>query len=150
MKRLTIAAAAVALAACFAGAAQAQGYPGVRFDPIGPRLDRIDERIERGEHRGDLTRREAALLRRDLNVVAHLEQRYAYNGFSRWEVEDLQRRVDNLARRVRFERRDPEGYDRRYDGDRYDRRDRDDRYDGYGGYDQYGRHDRDDRYDRRY
>lgn len=134
MKRLTIAAAAVALAASFAGAAQAQGYPAFRYDPIGHRLDRIDERIERGERRGDLTRREAVLLRRDLNAVADLERRYAYNGFSRWEAEDLQRRVEGLARRVRFERRDPEGYDRR--DDRYD-----DRRDGY---------DRYDRYDRRY
>lgn len=108
MKRLLIAAsAAVTIAASFAGAAQAQGYPR-GWDPINSRIERLDTRIDRGISRGDLTRREAALLRRDLNGVAQLEYRYVRNGLTRAEQADLNRRFDVLAQRIRYERRDPE------------------------------------------
>ena len=129
MKRLTLAVLAAASLAAAAGAAQAQerwGYghgPGYghggRGQPIEARLDRIDQRIDRGLYRGDLTRREAVFLRRDLDRVAHLHHRYARDGLSRWEWDDLNRRLSALAERVRFERRDPEGrrhgdWDRRH------------------------------------
>lgn len=125
MKRVMLAALTAASLATAAGAtAQAQERYGYgygqgqgRGQPIEARLDRIDQRIDRGLYRGDLTRREAVLLRRDLNVVANLHQRYAYNGLTRWEVQDLNRRVDGLQQRVRFERRDP---DQRWDDDRDD------------------------------
>ena len=144
MKRLLIATAAAAtLAASFGGAASAQSYgyqqhqgygPGYgqnygqnyghnggydgEYIPVSRRLDRIDERIDRGVRQGDLTRREADLLRRDFQDLVRLEARYRYDGFSRWEREDLARRTQGLAQRVRYERQDPE--DR---GDRYGRND---------------------------
>jgi tetrahydromethanopterin S-methyltransferase subunit G len=129
MKRLMIAGLAAASLAASFGAAEAQqrygsnqAYGQGRGQPIEARLDRIEQRIDRGLYRGDLTRREAALLRRDLNNVANLHHRYAYDGLNRWEWEDLSRRVDHLQNRVRFERRDP---DQRWDRE-------DDRDYGYG------------------
>ena len=155
MKRQVIAGlAAVTLAATFAGAAQAQPYgqgygygPGHGYGyghgiqaprewhPIERRIMHIDRQIERGLQRGDLTRREAVFLRRDLDSLIRLERQYAYTGrgLSYAEMADLDRRFDVLAQRVRFERRDPEG--------RWDRWDRDDRYSDY---------DDDDRRYRRY
>lgn len=157
MKRLLIATAAAAtLAASFGGAASAQsygypqhggygqpqygynpsyGYGQGAYIPVSQRLDRIDDRIDRGVRRGDLTRREADLLRRDFRNLVQLEARYRYDGFNRWEREDLGRRTDQLAQRIRYERRDPEQrYDRddRYDDDRYGRYD--DRRDDYRRY----------------
>lgn len=121
MKTFVLAAAAAAtLAASLGGAAQAQN----RFQPnygndLGQRLSQLDNRIDRGLSRGDLTRREAQALRRDLRATVQLERRYGYDGFSRWERQDLSRRVDQLAARVRYERRDSEDRgDRR--GDRWD------------------------------
>ena len=142
MKRQVIAGlAAVTLAATFAGAAQAQHYGngqgygyghGVQapreWHPIEHRIHQIDRRIERGIQRGDLTRREAAFLRRDLNGLIQLERQYSYTGrgLSYREMADLDQRFDVLAQRVRFERRDPEQR-----GDRYGYG-RDDRYSDYG------------------
>jgi hypothetical protein len=114
--------AAVTLATSFAGAASAQQ----RWDPIQNRIERLDTRIDRGVRQGDLTRREAVNLRRDLDALVRLEGQYTYSGrgLDYRERADLDRRFDILQQRIRYERRDPEQRgDRR--GDRYD-----DRYDG--------------------
>lgn len=128
MRSLMIAgAAAVTLSAALAGAASAQPYDrryddrNDRWEPVTQRIEQIDRRIERGIRNGDLTRREAGMLRRDLDQVVRLEARYRYDGLNRWERDDLSRRIDVVAQRVRFERRD--------DDQRYDRRD--DREYGY-------------------
>ena len=129
MKRLVIAGlAAVTLAAPFAGAAQAQsrGYiqAPASWQPIERRIAQIDTRFDRGVQRGDLTRREATQLRRDLTSLVRLERQYTLSGrgLDYREQADLNRRFDVLAQRVRFERRDGEDRgDRRYD-DRGDRR----------------------------
>ena len=125
MKRLVIAGlAAVTLAAPFAGAAQAQSRGYIQapagWQPVERRIDQIDRRIDRGVQRGDLTRREAGLLRRDLDSLVRLERHYTYTGrgLDYREQADLNRRFDGLAQRVRFERRDPEER-----GDRYGRHD---------------------------
>jgi hypothetical protein len=73
---------------------------------INERQQRLDTRIDRGVQRGDLTRREAFRLRREMNDVARLEHRYRANGLSNWERADLDRRFDRVASQIRFQRHD--------------------------------------------
>jgi len=70
------------------------------------RRHRIDRRIERNLRDGDLTRREAIRLNVQLNDIERLQNRYRINGFSRWEIADLDRRLDYLEHRVYAEVRD--------------------------------------------
>ena len=70
------------------------------------RLDRIAMRIDRGNQRGALTNGEARRLRNQLDDIARLEQRYRYDGISRWEFQDLNRRVSILQQRVQNQRFD--------------------------------------------
>lgn len=111
MKKLVvsslIAASAIALSA---GAASAQPrrdhQDNGRWVSISERQRTLDTRIERGVQRGDLTRREAMNLRREADQIARLEYRYRANGLSNWERRDLDRRFDQLASQIRWERRD--------------------------------------------
>lgn len=90
------------------------------------RLDWIDARINRGFDRGDLTRREARFLRRELFQVARLREAYLRDGLSGFEARDLDDRLDRLSERVRFERRDRDFRDeRRWRDDRSWRDERD-------------------------
>jgi hypothetical protein len=82
---------------------------------INQRQRDIAFRIDQGQRNGGLTFREARVLRDDLRNVERLEIRYRRDGLSRWEVSDLDRRLDVLSQRVRFNR---------HDGDRQHRRDR--------------------------
>jgi hypothetical protein len=76
-----------------------------RWD-VSQRLDWIDRRIRAGFDRGQLTRREARFLSRDLQRIVDLRRAYARDGLSRSEALDLDDRLDRLSDRVRFERRD--------------------------------------------
>ena len=122
MKKLALAAVAVATLAGSAATAQPYGYE--RYDRYdNDRYDRgayasmeqrklqIDRRIQQGLRSGQLTRREAWQLRAEFNQIARLEARYRLNGLSAWEARDLDRRLDQLAMQVRYERRDDQ---RRY------------------------------------
>ncbi len=70
------------------------------------RRAQIDRRIERNLRDGDLTRREAVRLSQQLNDIQRLQNRYRQNGYNRWEISDLDRRLDNLERRVYAQIRD--------------------------------------------
>ena len=112
-----IAASAVALSAGAASAQSWDRHDNGRWMSISERTQRLDMRIDRGVDRGDLTRREAFRLRRELNDVARLESRYRSNGLSNWERADLDRRFDRVSAQIQFERRDNQygygyGYDR--------------------------------------
>lgn len=106
MKTFVLALAATTALTLSAGAAAAQGWM-----PIDQRQERLDDRIDAGVRNGDLTRREAVLLRGEFNAIANLEDRYRANGLSNWERTDLDRRFDALASRVRFERNDSQDRD---------------------------------------
>src|SRR5688500_16045413 len=69
----------------------------VNFDQ---RRERIDRRIERNMRDGDLTRREAVRLGQQLIDIKRLQNRYRFDGYSRWEIADLDRRLDHLEHRV--------------------------------------------------
>lgn len=99
-----IAAAAPALAQPGYGG----GYGGYGAGGYYNRLERLEDRIERGSARGDITRREAFRLRSDLREVRILLNRYERGGLSGWERSDLERRLDYLQTRIRYERRDGE------------------------------------------
>lgn len=118
MKKLALAAIAVATLAGSAATAQPYGYSRYdgRYDrnsyaSMEQRKMQIDRRIEQGLRTGQLTRREAWQLRAEFNQIARLEARYRSNGLSPWEARDLDRRLDQLAMQVRYERRDDQ---RRY------------------------------------
>ena len=121
MKKVLLAAGAFsALALAMPAAAQSWGG-----DSIHQRFRQVENRIERGAERGLLTRGEVYGLRAEFRQLVNLDARYRRDGLSRWEFNDLQRRIDNLSMRVRWERRD--------DDQRWDRRGRDhDRWDDRG------------------
>lgn len=73
---------------------------------IGQRKYNLDRRIDRGERNGQLSRREATRLRRELNDLVHLERSYLRGGLSFRERAELDRRYDRLSFQVREERRD--------------------------------------------
>lgn len=121
MKKMMVALGALGIAtAVMPATASAQyggGYGG-GWRSINERQAIIDERIDRGVRRGCLTRREAFQLRREFRDIMFLERRYRMTapGLTRWEMRDLDQRLDNLSRRVRFECRDG---DNRWDRDGY-------------------------------
>jgi hypothetical protein len=118
MKKILFAVAAAALSTVgFAGTASAARWDGP-VQSINQQEREIAFRIDRGVRNHTLSAREARFLRGELNGIERLEARYRYDGFSRWEIRDLQRRLDWLSARVRAERRDND-----YRGDRFpDRR----------------------------
>jgi len=107
-------AAASVLAAALPAVASAQP-----MGPINQRQAELDRRIDMGVRNHSLTRAEAGRLRAELRRIDDLQHRYARNGLSRWEVADLDRRMDVLSRQIRWERHDDQ---RRY-GDGYGRDD---------------------------
>ncbi|HZG44981.1 MAG TPA: hypothetical protein VEZ41_01765 [Allosphingosinicella sp.] len=134
MRKLLITLAAASAALVTAAPASAQGYYGGGYNQnrhhgypgdrglvqrFEHQIGNLRHRIERLAERRDISPGEYRALR---NHAAELRQRlhrFAYNGLSRGEVQDIADRIDNLRDRIRDERRDG----RRY-GDRYD--------DGYG------------------
>ena len=49
-------------------------------------------------------------LRGEFRDIAALEARYSSGGLSQWEREDLDRRFDDLARQIRWDRNDWDRY----------------------------------------
>jgi TolA-binding protein len=88
---------------------------------IDQQLNNISQRIDRAFQRRLISSGEARRLQREVDQIARQRDRYARNGFTPWERQDIQNRIQNLRQQFRFERQ--EG---RYD--RWDDR-RDDRYD---------------------
>lgn len=104
--------AAVALGAALPAAAQSYRHAPVyesRHDgwrSIHQRKYNLDRRIEQGVRTRQLSPREAARLKDELNGLVRLERNYMRGGLTRWERQDLDRRYDRLAAKIRFERRD--------------------------------------------
>lgn len=70
---------------------------------------RLAQRIDRAAYSGRISRREAQNLRYQLDEYQRVEWRYRRDGLSRWEREDLQRRLDRIERNLRDERWDRDG-----------------------------------------
>ena len=118
MKTVTLALiAATAFGGAVATSDAAFAQPG-RWMTINQRQAMLDRRIDRGIETGDLTRREATQARREFRQIARLEARYRQNGLSNWERQDLDRRFDQLAMQIRWDRRDAQRSYGYYDGPR--------------------------------
>ena len=78
---------------------------------ISQRLAQLDRRIDRGVERGDLDRREAWAARGQFRQIAQRQQIYRSNGYTRWELADLDQRLDSLEAQIRADRHDDQyGY----------------------------------------
>jgi hypothetical protein len=127
MKKTLLAMSAVA-AVCAALPASAQYYsrPATVDASFDARLDAMRARLDAGIRQGTITRREAWPLQRRLSDLQRLEARYSVNGFTRFERDDLRRRLGLLRQDLRVA--DAGAYDR------YDRyADYDSGYYGTGG-----------------
>ena len=78
---------------------------------IAQRKANLERRIDMGQRNGSLSRNEAFRLRAEFNDLQRLERHYRQGGLTRWEMADLDRRMDRLSARIYVERRDD---DRRY------------------------------------
>ena len=86
---------------------------------VSQRLAQLDRRIDRGVERGDLDRREAWAARGEFRQIAHRQEMYRSNGFTRWELADLDQRLDSLEAQVRADRHDNQyGYGYGYENRR--------------------------------
>ncbi len=124
MKRI-LSAMAVASALAMAAPAAAQ-YAYAGDAGISNRIGMLEARYQAGLRDGTISRREANLVSRQLRDLRLLERRYSYNGLSRAERADLQRRIQSARQQIRYA-----------DGGRYDRDTRfgqsNDGYYGQGG-----------------
>ena len=106
MRKLLI--PAILASTLFAAApAVAQNWGGHRGDNRFDRqIDQLIDRIHRAEARDIISRREEDRLLRQARQLNSVENRYSRGGFTRWESQDLQRRIANLRAQFRWERND--------------------------------------------
>jgi hypothetical protein len=113
---IALAATAVAVPSAASASATAPQHRGHGYvsdhrgwQPISVRKHQLDRRIDVGIRSGQLSRREAARLKSELNQLVRLEYSYRRNGLSLRERETLDRRYDRLAAQIHYERRDRNG-----------------------------------------
>ncbi len=97
-------AAAAPAAAQYRGGGYDRGYRS--DDRIDQQIRQIEDRIERAAERRLISGREANRLLRQADQIDRLEDRYSRNGLTRWEVQDLRQRLQNLRQQLRWERND--------------------------------------------
>ncbi|MDP1615887.1 hypothetical protein [Phenylobacterium sp.] len=93
------------------GGPRAQPARAPAWVSIAQRKAVLERRIDMGQRNGAISRSEAVRLRAEFNNLQRLEYRYRQDGLTRWEMADLDRRMDGLSARIHVERRDG---DRRY------------------------------------
>jgi len=69
-------------------------------------IEQLIDRIQRAESRDLISRREEDRLMHQARQLNYLENRYSRNGLTRWEAQDLQRRIASLRAQFRWERQD--------------------------------------------
>ena len=142
MRKFIISAALAASTLVAAAPAAAQWYPpqgnAYGHDNYGQvrrldaRIDAIQRQITNLDRRNILSNREAARLRDDSREVKNRLHRAARNGFTGWERNDIEKRIQRIEVRVQREARD---------GNRYGN------YNGQGGWNDRDRDGRNDRYE---
>jgi hypothetical protein len=90
----------------FAQGGYAYGRHANQWVPIADRARWLEQRIIRGQQEGTVDRREARSLRGELNGILSLERRYRREGMNPRKYSDLDRRFDQLAARIQYERTD--------------------------------------------
>ncbi|HEV2866130.1 MAG TPA: hypothetical protein VGX37_06410, partial [Allosphingosinicella sp.] len=78
---------------------QSQAYAGANFEA---RLERLEARLRTAVDRGTISRDEGWNLRRQLDALDDLHDRYARDGLSQWEQQDLQQRLRTFRRDMRL------------------------------------------------
>lgn len=116
MKKLILGLVAASALGAAALPASAATWPSV-----GQRQAELDRRIDMGVRQHTLTRAEARHLHAELQRIERLEHHYRRGGLNRWEMADLDRRMDALARQIRIDRHDYDRVGYGY-GDRHYRR----------------------------
>ena len=126
MKRMFLTMAALSALAAAAPAAAQYGYSRHDDGLLDRRIDQLDYRLEDGIRRGAISRDEAYGLRTQLWQIRRLEGQYGRNGFSSWELSDLDRRIRFLRDQLRGAEGPYYGRSGGYDerGDSYDSDDR--------------------------
>ncbi|MFL6856742.1 MAG: hypothetical protein ACJ8DZ_04310 [Allosphingosinicella sp.] len=85
----------------------ANGYASTNVDS---RVARLDARIQAGIQAGTIDQREAYNLRRQLNEIARLDDRYSRNGYTASERADLQARLRNFRDQLAYADGGARGY----------------------------------------
>lgn len=126
MLKFKLLAGAIVLAVGAPAAAQvSSGYQSNYQDPH-YQIQQLRQRLETGIQTGRISQREAYTLRQELRSLRQLATRYSSNGLSRYERDDLNRRIVSLRERIRYSRRDNDyrgGYQN--DGNDWDNDDED-------------------------
>jgi opacity protein-like surface antigen len=157
MRKFLISAAIAASTLVAAAPAAAQYYPqgnAYGYNNYGQvrrldaRIDALQRQINHLDRRNILSNREAARLRDDSREVENRLHRVARNGFTGWEAQDIERRIQRLEVRIQREARDGNRYGGYYGQAGYGWSDRDrdgldDRYERDHGRDYDEDHDRD-------
>jgi hypothetical protein len=109
MRKFLIAAVLIAIASMSVAVPAAAEYPGAGYGAFGGggierELAEIRQQIRTGFDRGLLSRRDADHLTRDADRIEERLHHRAWNGVTFREREDLQRRVQALRDRLRFDR----------------------------------------------
>ncbi|MDO8900396.1 MAG: hypothetical protein Q7V15_03485 [Phenylobacterium sp.] len=79
--------------------------------PINQRQAALERQIDLGQRTGALSRRDVLQLRSEFRSIQNLEVNYRRGGLTRWEMSDLDRRMDALSARINYAMRH---VDRRY------------------------------------
>jgi hypothetical protein len=107
------------IAATTPALADQRGYDG----GIDARQSQIEQRMEQGRRSGELTRNEYVRLRNEMRLIARDEHTFRADGrLSQRERQNLDTRLDAVARAVRYEVRDGERRAPSYNDHRVDRR----------------------------
>jgi len=83
---------------------------------VDSRVARLDARIQAGIQAGTIDQREAWNLRRQLNEIARLDDRYSRNGYTAAERADLQARLRNFRDQLAYADGGTRGYGSRNNG----------------------------------
>ena len=76
---------------------------------IRTQIEQLERRIQRTDGRDRISEREAASLRRAVYSLRQQYRDYSRNGLTRREVQVLQNRIQQVRRRIGYERRDDDG-----------------------------------------
>lgn len=124
MKTLILTLATAASLTAAGGVATAQ--PGYRYgygddrrygyEEVQQRINNLQHRIDRGVGTGQLDRREAWRIKAEMRDISNTERTYLRDGrLTGYERADLDRRLDMLSQKIRYDRHDNDRGDyRRY------------------------------------
>lgn len=79
-----------------------QGYG----NDIDQRQARLEQRVDRLASNGRISRSEYRVFARQFDYIDRLQYSYRRNGYSRWELQELNSQLDRVQAQIRYERAD--------------------------------------------